>query len=249
MQFPVGMGSGPSLGSGIIRAVPGQHIYQQQLVPQQFPFSGYVQTGQGTHQPINLTQPEQPAAMGMRPTTNPMMVYSEQHTMQTQIQPAVPPPQKKKSRAVKIIDPDTKVEVDLHSTGSSALTNRTNVEEQSGVNLVAAEFKSKVTAVSGITSFPQFTPGASVVEPESLASDRPPNADTSDVTEDAGRDSKGLSGLLVADEKLQLFHCEQDPEIGKDSEPFSSILPEPPMDIQPEPPKVITPPIQSENSA
>ena len=192
MQFPVGMGSGPFLGSGMIRAVPGQHIYQQQqLVHQRFPFTGYVPTGQGTHQPINLMQhpsrlipqmgiqsqpqPQQPAVMGMRPTTNPMMVYSEQHMpMQTQIQPAVPPPQKKKSRAIKIIDKDTNVEVDPHSTSSSALTDRINVGEQSGFNVVAAEFKRRVTAVSsstyqppvntepvsGIMSFSQFTPNA-----------------------------------------------------------------------------------------
>ena len=99
MQFPVGMGSGPSLGSGMIRAVQGQHLYQQQLVPQQFPFS-------------------------------------------------VPPPQKKKSRPIKIIDPDTNVEVAVHSIGSSALTDRTNAGEQSEFNVVAAEFKHIVTAVS-----------------------------------------------------------------------------------------------------
>ena len=189
IQFPVGMGSGPSLGSGMIRAVQGQHLYQQQqLVHQRFPFSGYVPTGQGTHQPINLMQhprglipqmgiqtqpqPQQPAVVGMRPTTNPMMVYSEQHMpMQTQ---------KKKGRAIKISNPDTNVDVDLHSTGSSALTDRTNVGEQSRFNVVPAEFKSKVTAVSsstyqppvntepvgGIMSFSQFTPNAIITAPK-----------------------------------------------------------------------------------
>ena len=193
MQFPVGMGSGPSHGTGMIRAVQGQHLYQQQqLVHQRFPFSGYVPTGQGTHQPINLMQhpsglipqqmgiqtqpqPQQPAVIGMRPVTNPI----PKHHMH-KIQPAIPSPQKKKSRPILIIDPDTNVEVDLHSTGSSALTDRTNVGEQSGFNVVAAEFKHILTAVSsstyqppvntepvsGIMSFSQFTPNAIITAPK-----------------------------------------------------------------------------------
>ena len=169
-----------------------QQMMPSHQYPPHFAAPAFV-PGQGTQQPINLLQqhpgqmmpPPQMAATAiptqslqtqqqpmMRPQHNPMVVYSaEQQQQQQQQQSGNQQAQqtfaKRKRNAIKIIDPDTNIEVNVGGKDSGSDSNTLDDKTNTGriiPNPVAEDFKKQVEAVSSTSIEP-----LEVSEPESDA--------------------------------------------------------------------------------